>query len=111
MDRSLYDILGVAPAASAETIKAAYVRLIKRHHPDNAGPQGLRLSQEINAAYAVLGDPQRRAAYDADIRRAAEPPRQARGGSHPSATSSQAPSPSGNPPFGRMLPAFAGAVA
>src|SRR5665213_1660126 len=74
MARTLYDILEVAPSASPETIRAAYVSLIKRYHPDVAGPEGLERSKQITSAYDVLKDPQQRAAYDASLRRGAANP-------------------------------------
>lgn len=72
MARTYYDMLEVAPSASPETIRAAYVSLIKRYHPDTAGAEALERSKEITSAYDVLKDPQLRAAYDAQLRRNAE---------------------------------------
>lgn len=57
-----YQTLGVDQKASPEEIKRAYRRLAGQHHPDKGGDT--RLFQEIQAAYDVLGDPQRRAEYD-----------------------------------------------
>ncbi|WP_297161119.1 J domain-containing protein [Thermogemmatispora sp.] len=72
-----YSILGVAPTASPEEIRRAYLRLVRRYHPDAhlAAAPGLQSMHEqqmklINEAYEVLGDPRRRAAYD--VHRAAE---------------------------------------
>jgi len=64
-DTSHYDVLGVAPTASAEEVRAAYRRAARDHHPD-AGGDGLRM-QDLNAAWRVLGDPIRRAAYDRQL--------------------------------------------
>ena len=62
-----YRILGVAPTADEAVIRAVYVALMKRFHPDKStSPEDLRHAQEITAAYAVLGDPERRAAYDGE---------------------------------------------
>lgn len=62
-----YEILGVSRTATPEEIKRAYRRLAKQHHPDhnpqNAAAAGERFKQ-IQAAYEVLGDPERRAQYD-----------------------------------------------
>ena len=61
-----YDILGVQPGDSDETIRNAYRKLAKRHHPDlNPGkPEALARFQEINAANEILSDPEKRARYD-----------------------------------------------
>lgn len=57
-----YRVLGVASSASAAELKAAYRALVKRHHPDAGGDQHRIL--ELNAAWEVLGDPERRAEHD-----------------------------------------------
>jgi len=60
-----YRTLGIAPTADEAVIRAVYVALMKRFHPDrNASPEMLKRAQDITAAYAVLSDPKRRAAYD-----------------------------------------------
>jgi hypothetical protein len=61
-DRSHYEVLGVSVEATAAEVRAAYRRAARDHHPD-AGGDGGRMS-ELNAAWYVLGDPARRAAYD-----------------------------------------------
>jgi curved DNA-binding protein CbpA len=66
-----YDVLGVAPDASAAAIRRAYVGLARRYHPDfhtNASP-GVRAANEramqaLNEAWAVLSDPSERRRYD-----------------------------------------------
>lgn len=58
-----YAVLGVSPSAGLEEIKAAYRRRSLEAHPDAGGSHGRFL--EINKAYAVLRDPERRKAYDA----------------------------------------------
>ena len=61
----LYEILQVHPAAHPEVIQAAYRRLAQIYHPDrNPATDASERMAEINAAYAVLSDPQQRAAYD-----------------------------------------------
>lgn len=69
--RNLYRILYVQPEAPSEVIKAAYRALMTtmRAHPDLGG--GHDEAARLNAAYAVLSDPQRRAAYDQSLRRPA----------------------------------------
>lgn len=52
------------PSATAEVINAVYRQLAKQYHPDHAGTDGQRRMAEINEAYAILGDPDKRARYD-----------------------------------------------
>lgn len=64
--KSLYEILEVNQRADDESIRRSYRRLVLKYHPDrNPGNDAAteRL-KEINAAYDVLKDPQKRAAYD-----------------------------------------------
>jgi molecular chaperone DnaJ len=64
--RDPYDILGVDRSATQDEIKAAFRRLASQHHPDkNPGDDGAHHRfKEINAAYQILSDPQKRAAFD-----------------------------------------------
>ena len=63
-----YDNLKVTSGAPAEVIRAAYKALSQRYHPDkNHSPDAQRIMRIINEAYAVLGDPDRRAAYDREL--------------------------------------------
>ncbi|HZK06307.1 MAG TPA: DnaJ domain-containing protein [Actinomycetaceae bacterium] len=64
---TLYEILGVTPAASPEEIKSAYRRLMRAAHPDTGGTAGL--FRAVQLAYDTLTDPARRAAYDDALRR------------------------------------------
>jgi hypothetical protein len=65
--RSHYEVLGVTVRATADEVRAAYRRAARDHHPDAGGDEG-RMS-ELNAAWHVLGDPGRRAAYDRQLAR------------------------------------------
>jgi curved DNA-binding protein CbpA len=72
----LYDILGLARHATQAQISHAYRALLRRHHPDTRTPAGQSHGpvsdaaasdaalQQVLAAYAVLGNPGRRANYD-----------------------------------------------
>jgi hypothetical protein len=62
----LYDILGVAPDADAEELRAAFRRLSKRVHPDAGGSDAL--FTRVKDTYDVLSDPVRRAEYDRSLR-------------------------------------------
>ena len=58
-----YEVLQVSPRAEPEVVRAAYRSLARKYHPDHGGA-GERMIA-INDAWDVLGDPVRRAAYDA----------------------------------------------
>ena len=64
-ERDYYDILGVERGASETDIKRAFRRLAQQWHPDvNTEPGSDARFKELNEAYQVLSDPQRRQAYD-----------------------------------------------
>jgi curved DNA-binding protein CbpA len=60
----LYARLEVPPTASPEAIELAWRALLRRHHPDVAGPDGLDLAKRINVAHDWLSDPGLRDLYD-----------------------------------------------
>jgi hypothetical protein len=62
--KDYYEILQVSENAELEVIQAAYRGLSKKYHPDGENPDEERM-KEINEAWEVLGDPQKKAAYDA----------------------------------------------
>src|SRR4030043_206845 len=64
--KDYYNILGVKRGASEQEIKRAYRRLARKHHPDvNPGDKAAEARfKEINAAYEVLSDKEKRQKYD-----------------------------------------------
>ncbi len=64
--RDYYEVLGVGKSADEKELKAAYRKLAKQFHPDtNPGDKMAEAKfKEINEAYDVLKDPQKKAAYD-----------------------------------------------
>lgn len=65
MSKSLYTTLEVSPSASEAEIKKAYRKLARQYHPDvNKDPSAEEKFKEINAAYEVLSDKDKKAKYD-----------------------------------------------
>lgn len=65
MDGDYYKILGVAKSASQQEIKKAYRKLALQYHPDkNKGKESEEKFKEINHAYEILSDSQKRQQYD-----------------------------------------------
>ncbi len=63
--KDYYQVLGVTRDASAEVIKKAFRRLARKYHPDvSKEPDAEARMKEVNEAYAVLADTEKRAAYD-----------------------------------------------
>jgi curved DNA-binding protein len=63
--KDYYQIMGLTRDASTEDIKKAYRKLAHQYHPDiSKDPKSTQRFQEIGEAYAVLKDPEKRAAYD-----------------------------------------------
>jgi DnaJ-class molecular chaperone len=60
-----YRLLGVAPSASAQELRAAYLARARQLHPDKDGSAGAEERfKALSEAYTVLSDRQRRAEYD-----------------------------------------------
>jgi molecular chaperone DnaJ len=61
-----YEVLGLERGASADEVKSAFRRLAQRFHPDkNPGDEGAQQRfKEINAAYQILSDPEKRSMFD-----------------------------------------------
>jgi curved DNA-binding protein len=67
MSKDYYQVLGIPKTAKSEEIKKAYRKLAMQYHPDkNPGKEQWANNKfkEINEAYAVLGDPEKRKQYD-----------------------------------------------
>ena len=64
--RDYYEVLGVERGADDAAIKKAYRQLAKKYHPDvNPGDKDAEEKfKEVNEAYSVLSDPQKRSRYD-----------------------------------------------
>src|SRR5688572_32833823 len=65
--RDPYEALGVKADASADEIKKAYRKLAKKYHPDSTGGDKAKTDRfkEVSTAYDIVGDPDKRAKYDA----------------------------------------------
>jgi len=65
MSKSLYETLEVSSSSSEAEIKKAYRKLARQYHPDvNKEPDAEEKFKEINAAYEILSDKQKRSQYD-----------------------------------------------
>jgi curved DNA-binding protein CbpA len=111
--RTWYQVMGLGASASASEIRSAYLQLARNLHPDrhaSSSETEQRLAErrmrEVNAAWAVLGDPDAKSQYDTELRLAAAraatrpgaprvPPTAAR--TPPSAQRSTVPPPPGAP--------------
>jgi curved DNA-binding protein CbpA len=67
--QTYYEILGVAPDATPDEIRAAYRKLAKQYHPDvNSDPDAGERFIAVQQAYETLSDPEARARYDLALR-------------------------------------------
>ncbi|MFZ0159563.1 MAG: DnaJ domain-containing protein, partial [Kineosporiaceae bacterium] len=95
--KDFYAVLGVPHDSTEDSLKRAYRRLVRQHHPDtNAGcPVAEDRFKEVGAAYAVLSDRVRRAQYDRTRHRLNTSPRAPRtsAGARPSSARPENPRP------------------
>src|SRR6202045_5439292 len=63
--KDYYEVLGVARGADADAVKRAYRKLARKYHPDVSKEKNAESKfKEVQEAYEVLKDPEKRAAYD-----------------------------------------------
>lgn len=77
--KSLYDILEISENASPEVIKAAYLSLIKKYHPDSNPAfkeEATKITMQLNQAYTILSDTNKRKLYDQQLHGSTAPPPQ-----------------------------------
>lgn len=97
-----YKVLQVDPDAEPEVLQAVFRRLAQKYHPDvMPGPEGEARMIAINAAWEILGDPQKRAAYDRERAR-----RETAAAAHDAAATATAATAAGpsRPPTGPFAP-------
>ena len=65
--RDPYEVLGVSKGASEAEVKSAFRKLAKKHHPDRnkTDPKAKERFSEVNDAYEIIGDKEKRAKFDA----------------------------------------------
>ena len=69
LQRNYYEVLGLPPGATSDQIKKKYRELARKFHPDVIQDKtlGQRVFSQINQAYRILGDPERRAQYNTTL--------------------------------------------
>lgn len=65
--KNYYSVLGVSPSENLDGIQEAFRKLAKAYHPDRAGSEGTRRFQDIQEAYSVLCNAERRRAHDDEL--------------------------------------------
>lgn len=99
LQRNYYEVLGLPPGATTDEIKKKYRELARKFHPDVVQDKvlGQRVFTQINQAYSVLGNPERRAQYNTTL--------QGGGSQNGTASANAAPKPNGSPPAPQAAPA------
>ncbi len=98
LQRNYYEVLGLPPGSTTDEIKKKYRELARKFHPDVVQDKvlGQRVFTQINQAYSVLGNPERRAEYNTTLQ----------AGSSPNGTAANAaPKPNGSPAAPQAAPA------
>lgn len=101
LQRNYYEVLGLPPGATTDEIKKKYRELARKFHPDVVQDKilGQRVFTQINQAYSVLGNPERRAQYNTTLQS---------GGTAPNGTAGNAaPKPNGSPAASQAAPSSA----
>jgi curved DNA-binding protein CbpA len=99
-----YAVLGLKPGATVDEVKKRYRELARRYHPDiNPSPDAAQKIKAVNEAYHILGDPDRRATYDAErfLSERSAPPAPTKPASTPATPPRNAP-PQSRPTPGKM---------
>lgn len=98
LQRNYYEVLGLPPGATTDEIKKKYRELARKFHPDVVQDKvlGQRVFTQINQAYSVLGNPERRAEYNSSLQA---------GGSSNGTAANAAPRPNGSPAASQAAPA------
>ena len=76
LQRNYYEVLGIPPGATTDQIKKKYRELARKFHPDVVQDKvlGQRVFSQINQAYRILADPERREQYNSQLAAASAPP-------------------------------------
>lgn len=64
MKKDYYKILGIEKTSTDKEIKSAYLKLVKKYHPDTTQGKTTELFKEISLAYEILSDPNKKSIYD-----------------------------------------------
>jgi tetratricopeptide (TPR) repeat protein len=96
LQRNYYEVLGLSPQSSTDQIKKKYRELARKFHPDVVQDKALgqRVFTQINQAYSVLGDPERRAQYNDTLQYMAA---QNKAGQNPGVQNAPSPSAASSP--------------